>query len=261
MWWKWQVEKRPRGHVQRDPPRSRTIRVGEHDGKLYVFLRLHAQRGRPAVEELAAPGRTRRSGPCYASTASATSASSGASSRVRSSTASPPHCPQVHVEHQPGARASGATSGCSRPRTVHPADAGEPETAGSTAGRDWVVAGHAARVHSVRQDRSPSSQPKDQAHAAPGARRGPRAELGNDRRRRVLATGNALRDGVGEPVDSLPRRIVAVVLLIRLAAAQQQALVDQLVESVWLKPHVVASLLRRYASPVRCFHVSASRLS
>ena len=30
----------------------------------------------------------------------------------------------------------------------------EPETAGSTAGRDWVAAGHAARVRSVRQDRA-----------------------------------------------------------------------------------------------------------
>ena len=29
-----------------------------------------------------------------------------------------------------------------------------PETAGSTAGRDWVAAGHAARVRSVRQDRA-----------------------------------------------------------------------------------------------------------
>ena len=64
----------------------------------------------------------------------------------------------------------------------------------------------------------------------PCARRGPPAKLGNDRRQRVLATGNALRDGVSEPVDVLPRRIVAVVLLIPLAAAQQQALVDQLVE-------------------------------
>ena len=30
----------------------------------------------------------------------------------------------------------------------------EPKTAGSTAGRDWVAAGHAARVRSVRQDRA-----------------------------------------------------------------------------------------------------------
>ena len=45
-----------------DPARSRTIWVGEHDGKLYVFSALHAQHGRPAVEELAAPGRARRPG-------------------------------------------------------------------------------------------------------------------------------------------------------------------------------------------------------
>ena len=36
--------------------------------------------------------------------------------------------------------------------------------------------------------------------------------------------------GVSEPVDVLPRRIVGVALLIRLAAAQQQALVAQLGE-------------------------------
>ena len=90
-----------------------------------------------------------------------------------------------------------------------------PETAGSTAGRDWVAAGHAARVRSVRQDR---------AHRAtawiPAARTAPStdrltpcpdafpARVGETRQ---LATTCQLRSVLGGFARSIPAHAVRTV--------------------------------------------------
>ena len=67
--------------MQRDPPRSRTIRVGEHDGKLYVFSAYM----RSAVGRLwkSWPRQAERDGRAVVRIdGKATSASSGASSPI-----------------------------------------------------------------------------------------------------------------------------------------------------------------------------------